>query len=207
MRDHCGIWIHYGMAGRHDSFIISEVIECDCYKLDQVKHEVLLIVDVGAHIGAFSVLAHQKWPSAKIICIEPDESNIECLKKNCAEFVEIRRQALCPNAQAKIWTPVDPGNTWSSTLQERPGCVSSVLPSFWPSQLDGVIDVLKLDCEGAEYSVMNAESLKNVRTVLGEFHDISLWNEVTSRMIGWDIQVLQRNGTLLNFCATNKCLA
>lgn len=202
MRDHSGMWIHYGMLGVNDSRIISEVLFDQCYRLHMVEHNVKTVVDVGAHVGAFAVAAHKKWPHAAIVCVEPVEDNVECLRENVGSFADVRRQALCPLEFATIWIPKIQLNTWSGSTTQFDDCYCERVPSFWPSQIDGVIDVLKLDCEGAEYDVLNDQSLMNVRTVVGELHDSSRWDEVVNAMPSWDMTVTSHEGKTLLFHAT-----
>src|SRR6266404_4525011 len=43
------------------------------------------IVDIGAHIGAFAVLAATLWPGCRLIACECDPENIVLLKRNLLE--------------------------------------------------------------------------------------------------------------------------
>lgn len=52
------------------------------------KHNVRTIVDVGAHVGSFTVLCHEWWPEAKIVAVEPHPESFELLKRNTAHIAE-----------------------------------------------------------------------------------------------------------------------
>jgi len=47
------------------------------------------IIDGGANIGLFSVLFANRFPQAKILSIEPEESNFLMVKKNIAAYPQI----------------------------------------------------------------------------------------------------------------------
>ena len=47
------------------------------------------IVDAGANIGLSSIFYANKYPEAKIIAIEPENSNFQMLQKNCAGYPRI----------------------------------------------------------------------------------------------------------------------
>ena len=48
-----------------------------------------VIVDCGANIGLASIYFANKYPSAKIIAIEPEKDNFELLKLNTGEYTNI----------------------------------------------------------------------------------------------------------------------
>lgn len=54
-----------------------EVVEADIYKMKQLKFVPDVIFDIGANVGTFSKFAHDLYPQALIVAIEPDKENIE----------------------------------------------------------------------------------------------------------------------------------
>jgi hypothetical protein len=54
-----------------------------------VKRTPKVIVDAGANIGLASIYFSNKFPDSKIIAIEPEESNLEILRKNIAPYDNI----------------------------------------------------------------------------------------------------------------------
>lgn len=177
-----------------DIDVVNEVIHGDCYNLRAMKQkgfEPGVIVDVGAHIGTFSVLAHSLWPDARIIAIEPNKETFACLQRN-APFAALFNVAIGEPGEANYVTAVgQPGSSfvagsdWQKTAEwkskadnrrfELSGMVQcttlkSVLDQ---AQLDGDIGLLKLDCEGGEFPLLeslDAETAQQVRCVLGEWH-------------------------------------
>jgi tRNA G46 methylase TrmB len=54
-----------------------------------VKKQPKVIVDAGANIGLASIYFANKYPDAKIIAIEPEQSNFELFKENVAPYPHI----------------------------------------------------------------------------------------------------------------------
>jgi len=58
-----------------------EVVEGDIYKIRELKFIPDVIFDIGANVGTFSKFAHELYPSALIIAVEPDKDNIDNFNK------------------------------------------------------------------------------------------------------------------------------
>ena len=54
-----------------------EVVEGDIYKIRQLKFVPDVIFDLGANVGTFSKFAHELFPNAIIVAIEPDKQNVD----------------------------------------------------------------------------------------------------------------------------------
>jgi FkbM family methyltransferase len=55
----------------------------------KINFEPEFIVDGGANIGLSSIFFANKFPKARIIAIEPEESNFSLLKSNTSQYVNI----------------------------------------------------------------------------------------------------------------------
>ena len=69
------------------------------YDID-FKFHPQIIVDAGAHIGLFSILMKNRFPGARIICIEPDKNNFGTLSKNMEKYGNVE------TVQAGLWNNV-----------------------------------------------------------------------------------------------------
>jgi len=67
--------ISIATRGAVDRAIVRDIWERDTYGIGHVSSPPQTVVDIGAHIGAFSVRAHRAWPNARIIACEPDSDN------------------------------------------------------------------------------------------------------------------------------------
>ncbi len=55
-----------------------------------------LIVDAGAHVGYATLFYANRWPEAQIIALEPEPSNCQLLRLNCARYSNVTiLQARC----------------------------------------------------------------------------------------------------------------
>ncbi len=61
----------------------------DEYRINDLRsHNVRTIVDVGSHVGSFTVMAHHYWPNAKIVAVEPHPQSFELMTKNTSHIPE-----------------------------------------------------------------------------------------------------------------------
>jgi FkbM family methyltransferase len=138
------------------------------------------VVDIGAAIGEFTVFAAMV-PNTRVLAYEPSSSSaavlVENLRLNQIENVVLERAGVGSDFdRLELDTSGDPlrmGTRESGTLasSERVDVVplSSVL-----ERAGGSIDLLKLDCEGAEYDILMkapAEVLKHIARIVLEYHD------------------------------------
>ena len=211
-----GIWIR---AEYHDAdmVIVRDVIEEDCYRIRDLPRPIHFAVDIGAHIGTFTIALAGQRPEAKIAAIEANELNLACLLHNVSRLAKIQHAACTHETKVDLLSTVFPGstNTGGSFVapagsdacrrmvnadEYRPaGSVptiklETILVEFgWPR-----IDVLKLDCEGSEFSILeNAACLDRVGVIVGEQHDEKRFARLVERRFPrdcWTLDIL-RSGT------------
>lgn len=179
---------------QNDIDVCEEVIYGSGYNLDRMKKvgfNPRTICDIGAHIGSFACFAHAIWPDAKITCVEPHPSSFELLQMNCpwAECLEgeVRGGARPegPEYKAVLYSP--PGEAYggsSSWFNPDPKSQKIVVSSIMFDDIAAKferIDLLKLDCEGAEHAILSGmtdiAALK-IRAIVGEYHAVE---NMTSR--------------------------
>jgi FkbM family methyltransferase len=134
------------------------------------------IVDVGAHIGMASILFALKYPTARIIAIEPEPSNFEALVRNTAPY-----KTITP-IQAALWRE-DGEVTLGASNAHVKGAFQVVANG--PQRVRAItidtlmreagirsIDFLKVDIEGAEIEVFESSPwIRNVQVIAIELHD------------------------------------
>jgi FkbM family methyltransferase len=64
--------------------VAEEILVENVYDMTLLPFEPTVIVDCGAHIGMFTLLAAARFPKAKITCFEPNGSNAQWLKRQIA---------------------------------------------------------------------------------------------------------------------------
>jgi len=145
------------------------------------------LIDAGANIGLTSVYFSRKFPSARIIAIEPESTNVEMLKKNVQflQNIEVVQAALVGVTGVADVFDAENGH-WGfrafsgGSIQQKQDLkiidhvegitVEDVCQRFGI----GVVDLLKLDIEGAEQEVMsNSENwIGQVQVIAAELHDV-----------------------------------
>lgn len=141
------------------------------------------IVDAGANIGLVSVSYASRYPSAKIIALEPESSNFEMLRKNAAFYPNITplRAALW-NKNTKL-NLVDPGlghttyqtrETRAQAASSKDSLVAAITINKLMAEFDiGFIDFLKVNIEGAEKEVFEsaADWIRHVGVIAMDLHE------------------------------------
>lgn len=148
----------------------SDIAACDqvFYKQEydfRVSREPQVIVDAGANIGLASIAFATRFPSARVIAIEPEESNVELLRSNTRNYanVEVLHGALW--YRDELLHVVDPGfGKWGfvteSAVSRRPAGFTGAqktqgvsVPTLMAEFGIQHIDVFKIDIEGAEKEI------------------------------------------------------
>lgn len=62
--------------------IFEELLVYHCYNFDLIRFDPEIIIDVGAHIGLFSILASSHWPNSLIFAFEPHPENVVWARRN-----------------------------------------------------------------------------------------------------------------------------
>jgi FkbM family methyltransferase len=129
------------------------------------------ILDLGANIGLFSLMATLVWPEAVIHAFEPCPETFELLKRNLKEAPNVTRHkaAVGPRAgRAKLFLgEVDLTHSMDGNWgEQRPFVVVDVVGAADLPQAD----LVKLDIEGAEVPVLKAMNLSSVKWLYLEFH-------------------------------------
>ncbi len=141
-----------------------------------------LIIDAGAHAGYATLFYANRWPEAQIIALEPEPSNCQLLRLNCASYpnVTILQGALWhQRTRLRIVNP--DAKSWGFRVGERAGDGAEAEPveAYSVSDLlylsgQSRISLLKIDIEGAELDVFSNDSnvwLDQVDAILIELHD------------------------------------
>jgi FkbM family methyltransferase len=134
-----------------------------------------VVVDAGAHVGLFSLLASAH--ARTVIALEAHPTNFALLAANVAgnraENVEARHRALW-SAQESVYLVEGPQSSAGSVLGGN-GRTFAVQADTLDSIVaeTGPVDLLKLDIEGAEFAVLehaSDETLGQISAVVAELH-------------------------------------
>lgn len=150
------------------------------------------IVDIGGHIGSFSVIMATLLPQAVVHVFEPVAANFDVLQQNI-RHAGLERAIHATNAGIggkrgfmaldDIAMSPDRRNTGGHTVMgpqvsDTPPADGRAFVELLPvgELLDRMarIDILKIDCEGAEFEILYSltpHQLGKIDTMLGEIHN------------------------------------
>jgi FkbM family methyltransferase len=138
------------------------------------------VIDIGSHIGLFALQIISKQQNSNLLCYEPNSENFQILKENIAinnlKQVKIFHKAVSSkNGEIELNINENDSSGHSikklSTKKEKIESISfeRILEE---NNLHGC-DLLKLDCEGAEYDILFSipkDKLKKIKQICLEYH-------------------------------------
>lgn len=142
-----------------------------------------ICVDIGANVGAFPVLYHEKFK--KIYSIEPANSTFEILKQNIVDYqitnVDAYQYAVSDNDGeiVKLRHYKDDSSSGNATTLDDPIWYrDGEYEDVETISIDGIlnkfkidkIEYLKIDCEGGEYKFLMNKDLSKIKYIGIEIH-------------------------------------
>ena len=181
----------------HDIAAIIESYILNIYKIQKIKRG-SVVVDVGAGIGEFAVLASSKvGKEGKVIAIEPSPEDFETLQLNvrknrCGNVIPINSAVSSKKEKLSLTfkgrTFVAASNTLVNILRNLEIPVNSV-------------NYIKMDIEGGERSVIpsSMDIIRNIDYLAIEIHD-GFSGELIPKMknLGFGFRRIKRYDYLLN---------
>lgn len=177
--------IKYNLHNNGDLHVLKEIWTFNHYGnfLDYIKDD-SVVIDIGAHIGIFSVLAAKCASNVKVFSFEPLPENFSILKSNIAInnleknifalplAVSGERGTRNLNVVARTGSSIV--NDFQGHVLQKINVATTTLEDVFNNNNINRCDFLKIDCEGAEYEILfNTPPLilKRIRTITLESHD------------------------------------
>ncbi len=197
-----------------DAGIVAEV--CVGYAIEDLvqrlqARERVTIIDIGGHIGSFSVIMAQLLPQSRIDIYEIVPDNVRVIELNIlcnrlADRVKVHNVGVAgrPGFLSLDRIGINPSNTGGHSIA---GALSGPLTAGRPensvelvsfgSLLDGIdhVDLLKIDCEGSEFDILfNATpaQMAKIEAIVGEVHSSDGLAAVKTQGWEWTSGGLQR---------------
>lgn len=147
-----------------------------------------IVMDIGAHIGAFTLLAATAARDGKVYSVEPADANFALLEENLRvngiKNAVAHRVALSGSEGTKKLF-LSKENTGGGSFYDSFSLFGSpagsvdvpgvTLSKFMEKNGIDRVDFMKIDCEGAEYEILMGgghETLAKVRRIAMEYHNI-----------------------------------
>lgn len=141
------------------------------------------VVDIGAQIGTFAALVAGK--AERVLAFEPVPANAALLRQNVAAFPHVEVvEAAVTDREGTLTLHLSENNTGGHSafraagLDEGRAVEVRCVPLRAALDARGIatVDLLKLDCEGAEHTVLAAlerDGLDRVRALAMEYHELA----------------------------------
>ncbi|MEM9671169.1 MAG: FkbM family methyltransferase [Cyclobacteriaceae bacterium] len=162
------------------------------------------IIDIGANVGFFSLFMFYLYPKAKLLSFEPMPFNFQVLEKYQTKYADfdwhIEQKAISSEDQ-KITLHVSKIDSYTTmaTIFESSNTTKNLEVEAVSLQqvirghaIEG-IDILKLDCEGSEYSILYSlppDTIKKIKVLIVETHEGNKPEETNKELV----KFLQNSG-------------
>jgi FkbM family methyltransferase len=167
---------------------IMEEMYNDQYRLNKIELPANpVIIDVGAHVGLFSILAQHKFPTSHVFAFEPMANTYAALQDNLIknDCKNISTEQIGISGQDQILEFYGDekdsacASAFLSSNKESLTARGMKLETIQTKSLDTIFvenkiehcHLLKLDCEGAEFDILkNCQCLDLVDQIVIEVH-------------------------------------
>jgi FkbM family methyltransferase len=154
----------------------TEICLNDCYHLNILFKEIAVIttiIDIGANQGLFTLAARSKFPKATINCYEPNRQLQLVLDFNAQQLRSTVFYEAVTKESCKVLLEFGETDLHTQSKHSHDGNIPGTSLREAIKGAGGRIDILKLDCEGAEWELLeDTASWACIRAVTMEYH---LW--------------------------------
>jgi FkbM family methyltransferase len=137
-------------------WVANEVLVERVYQLDAVPFTPDLVIDLGANIGLFTLLAAKRWPNAHFVCVEPHPATFSFLCDNLAlNGVRATTLQCAVDSEAGVKCLENEGAVFQTLCDRATGtrvmtlCLDALVPANRDMRL-----LIKMDIEGSEVAVL-----------------------------------------------------
>lgn len=142
--------------------------------------EGMLVVDIGAHVGYYTLLAARTvGDRGKVFCFEPEPSNYALLLRNIEEnsyknIVPVQKAVTDTTGSIKLFIAKDPGahSIGSDKPNQKVIVVDSTTVDDFFAGREHPIHLIKIDVEGAEMAI-----LKGMSNIITNNPDLKIFTE------------------------------
>lgn len=162
--------LHYPAEVGVESDFIACFIRND-YGLGHRLGRLQTIIDVGANVGFFSIAARGRYPQATIHAYEPNPRVSPFLNANLSSLrIGVYPEAVGSREGFIRLMDSGPSNQ-ARTCVDQSGEIAMIGFDRLIERIGGQVDLLKLDCEGAEWDLFELRQCwKHVRNLRMEYH-------------------------------------
>lgn len=184
----------------HDLYIYDEIWGREVYADPRIREatEGGTVLDLGAHVGFFTLYAHRVLHAARVLAFEPHPANFALLQRNLTENdvqADLFRKAVAPTETGRMTLHESVGNLGGHSAYGagKEIEVESVDPETLINSVPGGCNLLKMDCEGSERDILLAlppSALQAIDAVVAEYHLVHYGERGLQKMV----VALERSG-------------
>ena len=179
---------------------IYELFAEDAYRFDQLAGSLptdFTALDIGGQVGCFSVALAKRFPQARVFTFEASPATAVWLRDNVSanrlsDRVTVTAKAVSDHAGTLEFADNGQGSGLNGlTAPDGSGIISIDCVTFADAvaTAGGQVDLVKIDTEGAEYSIVLASDpadWASVRSVVLEHHPVPgrSWTELRDFLTG-----------------------
>ena len=146
----------------------------DCYgcrNLRRSRVNVNTILDIGANVGLFGLAARNVFPNAIIHSYEPNHQLEQYLSVQAQSAGFDYYMEAVGLEDGMISLELNEDSVQTRSKQDVSGSVTQLAFRKAIERLGGKVDLLKMDCEGAEWEIFkDKESWKKISNLSMEYH-------------------------------------
>ena len=169
-----------------DLFVLREVFIEQTYGqlLPLLRPGGLRVADIGGNLGSFSIWLNKSHGIKEGYCFEPDPTSYNLCRYNlanngCSSVRHFQKAVGGQSRSIKMFvnTTRPGGNSIYTEQAGKQGETAEVEVidfSSWVDAVSGSFDVLKLDCEGAEWEILansKPDTFRRFEIIVAEIHD------------------------------------
>lgn len=153
------------------------------------------VIDIGAHVGRFSMYAAKKAANGVVYAFEPDPRNFQKLERNAFinDFKNVQCEQKAVNETGEnVSLHLSNNPSENSLFKNKMTNIGSVdveaitLVNLFNAKNIKKCNFLKLDCEGSEYGILSSlpkEYFKKIDKIALEYHDNLVENKSLKDLI------------------------
>jgi FkbM family methyltransferase len=150
-----------------ESPAFGEIFRQDCYRLARVKTPPKYVLDIGANVGLFTLACKMNWPDCEVIALEPHGPTWETLGNTAnavgrvvpvwGAYGDGASDIHCRQGGNDTVHRYDSVPEWAAVGDNEPAPDETPNYSFRKlrTAYTQSFDLIKVDCEGAEYHVLD----------------------------------------------------